>query len=253
MKALGHDCEERVEEDWEEKEEKSRKKRESNQQRKSKVCKYLTKSFTWPPFLYFITTYQNSTSSLTHMLVLRLHESTISKKNSLDLIDKTECFLSGVYIQFGVIIVCRTFPAIYLKTRRMGNVCGISVSVTCVIIQSNESSRWVTQNSAATSLSEIQEQEEKNRLAHEERMRELEAKQRQLQSAASHGGWSSEKYVVHQTGADLQWMCRGCIPHLVVCRTPPNPPSPREVQHHRMENLHPSLQMRLDPPLNQCI
>jgi hypothetical protein len=68
------------------------------------------------------------------MLVLRLHESTISKKNSLDLIDKTECFLSGVYIQFGVIIVCRTFPAIYLKTRRMGNVCGISVSVTCVII-----------------------------------------------------------------------------------------------------------------------
>ncbi|CAB3979435.1 GRB10-interacting GYF 2-like [Paramuricea clavata] len=59
--------------------------------------------------------------------------------------------------------------------------------------KSNESSRWLTQNSAATSLSEIQEQEEKNRLAHEERMRELAAKQRQLQSAASHGGWSSEK------------------------------------------------------------
>ena len=46
------------------------------------------------------------------------------------------------------------------------------------------------------SLSEIQEQEEKNRLAHEEKMKELQAKQRQLQSSASHG-WSSEKYVEH--------------------------------------------------------
>ena len=46
------------------------------------------------------------------------------------------------------------------------------------------------------SLSEIQEQEEKNRLAHEEKMKELQAKQRQLHSSASHG-WSSEKYVEH--------------------------------------------------------
>ena len=44
------------------------------------------------------------------------------------------------------------------------------------------------------SLFEIQQQEEKNRKAHEEKMKELAAKQRQLQSEASHG-WSSEKYV----------------------------------------------------------
>jgi hypothetical protein len=45
------------------------------------------------------------------------------------------------------------------------------------------------------SLSEIQEQEEQNRLAHEEKLKELEAKQRQLQSAAAHG-WSSERCVL---------------------------------------------------------
>ncbi|XP_028393654.1 GRB10-interacting GYF protein 2-like [Dendronephthya gigantea] len=57
----------------------------------------------------------------------------------------------------------------------------------------NGSSRsWGAHNTAAMSLFEIQQQEEKNRKAHEEKMKELEAKQRQLQSEASLG-WSSEK------------------------------------------------------------
>lgn len=43
------------------------------------------------------------------------------------------------------------------------------------------------------SLSEIQEQEEKNRLAHEHKMKELEAKQRQLQSVVT-TGWSADRY-----------------------------------------------------------
>lgn len=49
--------------------------------------------------------------------------------------------------------------------------------------------------SVTLSLSEIQNQEEKNRRAHEQKMRELEARQRQLQSATTSSGWSSQKYV----------------------------------------------------------
>jgi hypothetical protein len=56
------------------------------------------------------------------------------------------------------------------------------------------------------SLSEIQEQEEKNRMAHEEKMKELEAQQRQLQSAAAHG-WSSEKYLPFHLFLSLSLLC----------------------------------------------
>ena len=75
----------------------------------------------------------------------------------------------------------------------------------------SSSPRWASQNASALSLSEIQEQEEKNRRAHEEKMRGLEARQRQLQSAASHG-WA-EKYV--WCGYDLSSVRSGSVPALV--------------------------------------
>lgn len=66
-------------------------------------------------------------------------------------------------------------------------------------MQSNSSSSWGSQNAATSSIFEIQKQEEKSHRAHEEKMRELEARQRQLQSSAISHGWAEKQSGGSQT------------------------------------------------------